>query len=244
MSGLAVAIGNFDGVHLGHRALLRETIEYADEHGLQPAVLTFDPHPTVVVAPDRVPQLLTSIEERIRLLHEFGVGRVHVLPFTKDIAALNPREFVRKVLVEQLHARAVFVGENFRFGVGKQGSPEMLRALGEEFGFVPHFLAPVSFRGQVVSSTAIRQYLEAGQVSRANRLLGRCFALQGAVIAGHGIGKRQTVPTLNLQPPPGLLVPRGVSITETTDLDDGRRWHSITNAGTRPIITTTARPTG
>lgn len=233
---VAVAIGNFDGVHRGHCALLAKVREYALQNELQSAVLTFDPHPTVVVAPDRVPLMLTSLPERLRLLRETGVDHVEVLPFTRDTAALDPRGFVSQILCGSLNARAVFVGENFRFGARKQGSTAMLEALGGEFGFASQFLSPVRFRGEIVSSSAIRCHLSEGRVNRANHLLGRPFALSGLVVSGHGIGSKQTVPTLNLRPDPALLVPRGVFITETVDRSSGRRWQSITNAGTRPTF--------
>ena len=237
MKPLALAIGNFDGVHLGHRALLDRTIGSAQDHNLIPAVLTFNPHPTVVVAPSRVPLMLTSLEERLQLLRGAGIEHVEVLSFDKDIAALNPREFVSQILLERLNTKAVFVGENFRFGFRKQGTPEILRALGREFGFEPHFLPPVTLRGEIVSSSAIRQHLLNGQISRANHLLGRCFSLAGPVVSGHGVGSKQTVPTLNLRPSSERLVPRGVFVTETIDIHDGRRrWQSITNAGTRPTF--------
>ena len=232
----ALAIGNFDGVHLGHQALVAATVTYAEQHGLVPAVLTFHPHPTHIVAPHRIPLMICSLAERIRLLQEAGAREVHVEPFTNELAALAPREFVLQILVEKLQAKAVFVGENFCFGAQKAGTPEVLRALGAELDFGTHFLQPVRYRHEIVSSSAIRRYLSEGRVSRANRLLGRCFSLSGPVISGHGIGSKQTVPTLNLRPSPDQLVPRGVYVTETLELPTGRRWQSITNAGVRPTF--------
>lgn len=236
MTGLALAIGNFDGVHLGHRALLDRTIAYARDNGLKSGVLTFNPHPTVVVAPQRVPLLLMSFDERLYRLREAGVDDIEVLHFTEDIARLDPRGFVSQILVDRLHAKAVFVGQNFRFGARKAGTPEVLTSLGREFGFESQFLPPVRFRNEIVSSTAIRNHLQAGRINRANHLLDRCFSLSGPVASGHGIGSRQTVPTLNLRPPAQQLIPRGVFISETIDTITGRRWQSITNAGTRPTF--------
>ena len=233
---LSLAIGNFDGVHLGHRALIDRTIAFARDQDLTPAVLTFDPHPTVVVAPTRVPAMLISLDERLKWLRRAGIEHVEVLSFDKDTAALSPRGFVSQILVERLNTKAVFVGENFRFGFRKQGTPEILRELGRELGFEPQFLPPVMLRGEIVSSSAIRQHLRDGRINRANHLLGRCFSLSGPVVSGHGVGSKQTVPTLNLLPSSGQLVPRGVFVTETVDAQDGRRWQSITNAGTRPTF--------
>jgi riboflavin kinase/FMN adenylyltransferase len=232
----ALAIGNFDGVHLGHQALVGAAAAYAEQHCLRPAVLTFHPHPTHVVAPQRVPPMICSLPERVRLLKAAGAAEVYVEPFTQELAALSPREFVLKILVEKLNTKGVFVGENFCFGAQKAGTPEVLRALGEEWGFTTQLLPPVCYRHEVVSSSAIRRYLSEGRVSRANRLLGRCFALSGPVVSGYGIGSKQTVPTLNLLPTPSQLVPRGVYVTETLEESTGRRWQSITNAGVRPTF--------
>jgi riboflavin kinase / FMN adenylyltransferase len=232
----ALAIGNFDGVHLGHQALMAAAVAYAKESALLPAVLTFDPHPTNVVAPQRVPLALCSLPERIRLLKAAGASEVYVEAFTHELAALTPREFVLQILKQKLNAQAVFVGENFCFGAQKSGTPEVLRALGEELGFTTNFLSPVRYRHEIVSSSAIRRYLSAGRISRANRLLGRCFSLDGPVVSGHGIGSKQTVPTLNLRPTPQQIVPRGVYVTETFEIPTGRRWQSITNAGVRPTF--------
>jgi len=232
----ALAIGNFDGVHLGHQALVAATVAHAEQDGLVPAVLTFHPHPTRIVAPHRVPPMICSLAERTRLLREAGAKEIYVEPFTNELAALPPREFVLQVLVEKLKAKAVFVGENFCFGAKKAGTPDVLRALGAEFGFGTHFLPPIRYRNEVVSSSAIRRYLSKGRVNHANRLLGRCFSLSGPIVSGHGIGSKQTVPTLNLRPAPDQLVPRGVYVTETLELSTGRRWQSITNAGVRPTF--------
>jgi riboflavin kinase/FMN adenylyltransferase len=232
----AVTIGNFDGVHRGHQALLKTTCDYASQHQLHPAVLTFHPHPAVFVAPHRVPELICSLEDRIRLLTEAGAQRILVLPFNEHLAQFSPQEFVSQIIVKGLHARAVIVGENFRFGHRQTGTTKTLEELGAAHEFAAHFLPSVSYRGRVVSSSTIRKCIDAGNVSLAGRLLGRCFFLQGDIVKGHGIGSQQTVPTLNLAPPKGQIIPRGVYITETSEPSTGRLWPSITNAGTRPTF--------
>ena len=234
----ALAIGNFDGVHLGHQALLRKTVgsdDASDKGGLS-AVLTFDPHPTTVVAPERVPLKIYNLEQRLALLAHFGALQITVLPFTSAVSRLSPYEFVEQILVRALRVQTVVVGENFRFGFGQGGGTSTLARLGEEFGFQTFFLPPVIERGEVVSSSAIRRYLLEGRIGRANRMLGRCFALDGPVVSGFGIGSKQTVPTLNLQPPSEQVIPRGVFITETVDSLTGKRWQSITNCGLRPTF--------
>jgi riboflavin kinase/FMN adenylyltransferase len=232
----AVTIGNFDGVHLGHRTLIRQTRQIARAHGWSTCVLTFDPHPTMVVAPERAPKLICSLEERLQLLESAGAERILVLPFTMQIAEMSPREFVETVLADALNARAVVVGQNFRFGYKQLGDTTVLAQLGTEFGFEPHFLAPITTRGELVSSTAIRRHLREGNVSRVGRLLGRCFSISGQIVRGRGIGSKQTVPTLNLQPGSGTIPAQGIYITETRDLSDGRQWHSVTSVGTNPTF--------
>jgi riboflavin kinase/FMN adenylyltransferase len=232
----AVAIGNFDGVHLGHRTLLRQTRQIAWSNGWKTAVLTFDPHPAAVVAPERAPRLICSLQERLRLLEQAGAEQILVLPFTSQVAKMPPEEFIVKVLVESLNARTVIVGQNFHFGYKQTGNAEVMARLGDRFGFGAHFIAPVTCRGEIVSSTAIRNHVCRGQMTRAGRLLGRCFSMEGEIVSGHGIGSKQTVPTLNLRPGPEVMPRRGVYITEAEDLEDGRRWQSITNAGVRPTF--------
>jgi riboflavin kinase / FMN adenylyltransferase len=232
----ALAIGNFDGVHIGHQALLSEMLARASQSALPPAVLTFDPHPTVIVAAERTPPLICTLDQRLRLLELAGVARIFVLPFTKEIARLSPQEFVSQILVDALETKVVFVGENFRFGHKQAGTSETLRALGEQLGFACQFVEPVAWHSEIVSSSRIRQYITSGKVARAGRLLGRCFALEGPVVSGQGVGSKQTVPTLNLRPAPGQIVPRGVYVTETLECRIDRTWPSITNAGVRPTF--------
>jgi riboflavin kinase/FMN adenylyltransferase len=232
----ALAIGNFDGVHRGHQALLAEVVRFARERNLQSAVLTFDPHPTSIVAPNRVPRQICSTTERVRLLKTQGITHVEVLPFTAELARLSPEEFVKSVVVDGLRAKAVFVGENFLFGFKKSGNCETLQQLGLTYDYFAHCMKPVVYRGEVVSSTRVRQYIEGGRIVRANRLLARPFSLSGRVVPGRGIGSKQTVPTLNLRPEPNQVLPPGVYVTKTRELHGSREWQSITNVGTRPTF--------
>lgn len=232
----ALAIGNFDGVHIGHQELLRRTVEAASGNDLTPAVLTFHPHPAAIVAPERVPEMLCTVEERVRLILSYGIRHVIVLPFTAELSRLSPRDFVEQHLLKSLQARHLLVGENFRFGHGQAGDAALLKQLGEQLGFQTSFLSAVSFRGEVVSSSAIRRHVRSNNVSRANRLLGRCFSVVGRVVGGQGIGSKETVPTLNQLPVPGLVTPLGIYVTETLERDTGRCWQSVTSVGTRPTF--------
>jgi riboflavin kinase/FMN adenylyltransferase len=238
----AVTIGNFDGVHAGHRRILRRLKELAAERGWKPSVLTFHPHPTRVVAPARTPRLMTTPEQRCALAGGEGIQQVLILPFTPEIARLEPEEFVSRIVARKLGARAVLVGHNFRFGHGQHGNTEVLRQLGERYGFCTEIVPAVRLRGQLVSSSAIRQWVEAGQVARAARLLERCYSLEGDVVPGHGIGSKRTVPTLNLAPTTDVWPARGVYITRTHDLENPRSWPSVTNIGVRPTFGGDDRP--
>lgn len=233
----AVSIGNFDGVHEGHRELFRRNRAIAESNRLIPSILTFDPHPTRVVAPDRAPKLLTTMEQRLVLIAQEGIRQAFVLPFDIAFSRLEPSEFVRQVLVDGIGARVVLVGDNFRFGAKQAGDVNTLRTLGEQLGFVTEVVPGIFVRGTAASSTAVREAITSGQVGRACRFLGRPYWLEGDVVSGFGIGSKQTVPTLNLATKAEVLPASGVYITRTHDLDRGdRRWPSITNVGFRPTF--------
>jgi riboflavin kinase / FMN adenylyltransferase len=233
----AVTIGNFDGTHIGHRQLLRGVVEAARERALHATVLTFDPHPAAIVAPERPLRLLSTHTERSTLMQREGIEQVLILPFTFEVAHLTPQEFVEQVLVNTLGARVVVVGENFRFGHKQAGNTRVLAELGERFGFETRIVGAVKRRGRIVSSSEVRRAVETGDVALAARLLERAYALEGEVIAGHGIGAKQMVPTLNLRTPAEVIPCTGVYITRTADLDRvERQWDSVTNVGYRPTF--------
>jgi riboflavin kinase/FMN adenylyltransferase len=229
----AVIIGNFDGVHVGHQHLCREAAALAGERGLRPTALTFDPHPACVVAPDRAPRLLTTPEERVELMGRYGIQQALILPFTREVAAMSPEDFVRTVIVKALGAKLVLVGDNFRFGRKQAGDAHLLAALGKTEGFETRMVSAIRCRGRAVSSSAVRKLIDEGDVSLACRLLNRPYSISGEIVRGHGIGAKQTVPTLNLQTDAQVLPARGVYLTRTFD---GRKWNSITNVGYRPTF--------
>ena len=236
---VAVTIGNFDGVHTGHQLLLHEVTTAAREKGLQPAVLTFDPHPASIVAPQRAARLLSTQAERCSILAREGIEYVLVLPFTREMAHWTPEQFVERVLVKALRARVVIVGSNFLFGHDQAGDTKVLAQLGQRFGFETRVITPVKRRGRTVSSSEIRRAVESGNVALAARLLGRPYATAGVVVPGHGIGSKQTVPTLNLRTHAQVLPATAVYITRTFDLESPRHWNSITNIGYRPTFEST-----
>jgi riboflavin kinase/FMN adenylyltransferase len=232
----AMTIGNFDGVHKGHQQIMRRVLAIAREYGWKSAVLTFDPHPSKLVAPDRAPRLLTTTEQRARLILEQGIDEVLILPFTPEIARLTPEEFVREILENKLNARAVLVGDNFRFGNRAAGDAGTMDELGEKYGFSTEIVTAISWRGRVISSSEIRRLIEAGDVSLACRMLGRPYALQGEVVHGDGRGSKQTVPTLNLNTKAEVLPKIGVYVTRTRDLNKSHVWPALTNVGYRPTF--------
>lgn len=237
----AITIGNFDGVHAGHRALLARTLAVARARGLKPSALTFHPHPTAIVAPHRTPRLLTSIPARAALLAEAGIAQTLVLPFDQLLADLEPAEFFQRVLRRDLGAEAIVVGENFRFGRRQSGDVNTLRELGFGMGVRIEIVPAVRRRGFTVSSSQIRALLAAGRVGAAARLLERPYALAGSVVRGAGRGARETVPTLNLELPSlddatRALPLDGVYVTRTHDAGSARSWPSITNVGYRPTF--------
>jgi riboflavin kinase/FMN adenylyltransferase len=241
----ALTIGNFDGVHYGHRQILRRVKAIAETNHWKPSVLTFDPHPTRVVAPERTPPLLTTPEARVALMQEEGIEQVLILPFNLELARLTPEDFVSRILVDALGARAVLVGDNFRFGYKHAGDVRLLTELGRKLGFIVEIVPAVTCRGRIVSSTGIRDLIRAGHVDLSARFLLHPYALEGAVVSGRGVGSKQTVPTLNLSTTAEVLPATGVYITRTSDISASprlrvektpSRWNSITNIGYRPTF--------
>jgi riboflavin kinase/FMN adenylyltransferase len=231
-----LAIGNFDGIHLGHQAILRATVDRAHALNAVSTALTFDPSPRKVLRPETAPPLLSTSAQRTEWFNLLGLEAVVVLPFTLELARLSPEEFVEQILLRDLRIKAVLVGENFRFGHKQAGDVKLLSELGAKHGFAVVIVPPVVYRGEVVSSTIIRREIAAGDVSHAARLLGRPFVLTGEVVSGTGTGRCFTFPTLNLAPEQELLPARGVYVTRTCLDGETRSHRSVTNIGMRPTF--------
>lgn len=231
----AVAIGNFDGVHLGHQALVRAAVADARAAASQAVVLTFVPHPARVVAPERAPRELLTLEQRAEILEGLGVDVVAVLRFDAAVAALSPADFVRSVLVGRLAAGAVIVGERFRFGHGRAGDVELLARLGPELGFRVHAVPAVLQEGAPVSSSRVREALAAGEVAHAARLLGRAPFVDGVVVRGDGRGRGLGVPTANLDPANEILPADGVYAARAR-FEPARARPCVVNVGRRPTF--------
>lgn len=233
--GVAVTLGTFDGVHLGHQALLRRLKEAGQEHGLNTVAVTFDRHPLDTVSPGHTPPLLNTSRERVDRLAAYKPGRVLVLVFDEHFARLDARRFVRQVLVERIGVRHIVVGENFRFGWMREGVPDLLQEMGEELGFRVDVLPPVEVHGRAVSSSLIRRTLQEGDVRRAADYLGGCYRIRGTVVHGDARGRQLGYPTANLDVPAERLMPaRG--IYAVNGRFNGLQLRGAANIGTRPTL--------
>src|SRR5579859_1867406 len=238
--GTVVSVGNFDGVHLGHRFLLGRVVERAWSLGVRAVAVTFEPHPTTLLRPDAAPALITpTLEERLALLSTTGVDATVVLPFTPEFSQQSATAFVQDVLLQQLRAVEVHEGGNFRFGYRAEAGVEELRRLGSKLGFAVEVYGALRVRGIDVSSSRIRRLVMEGDVRRARWLLGRPLSLLSTPARGRGIGTRLTVPTINLAAYPGLVPAAGVYVTRMQVQDangDDVCFDAVTNVGTRPTF--------
>jgi riboflavin kinase / FMN adenylyltransferase len=231
-----VTIGNFDGVHLGHQHVIARAREVAAElGGLDVVVVTFDPHPIAVLRPEHAPPTLTSIESRAGLLRDAGVDDVLVVPFSREVADWSPERFVREVIADTLHAQAVVVGANFRFGNRASGDLSTLSTLGAELDFSAEGI-PLDGGPQVWSSTYVRNCLAAGDVEGAAEALGRPFTVRGVVVEGDKRGRALGFPTANV-PALGVAAPTdGVYAGELRRLDTGEVYPAAISVGTNPTF--------
>jgi riboflavin kinase / FMN adenylyltransferase len=227
-------IGNFDGVHLGHQSLVRHLAERAAQIGGTPTVVTFDPHPLEVLAPDNAPRPIQTLAQKLSTLESLGVGLAVVIPFDLKLARMTARDFAVGILCEKLRLSEIYVGPNFAFGHRREGSFSLLKEIGREKGFLVGNVHQVQFRGSRVSSTAIRQALLWGQVALARRLLGRPFVLEGTVIHGDARGTALRIPTANMDTANQIVPRRGVYATM---IEVDRDCHpGVTNIGVRPTV--------
>ena len=209
--GAAITIGTFDGVHLGHRALIARTIAEAETRGCRSVVVTWDRHPLMTLRPEAAPRLLSGPERKMELLEATGIDAVAIIPFTEELSHLPPEGFVDRVLVSGLNANAIFVGQGWRFGHKRAGDMDLLRKLGDENGFVAEPVDLASEDGDAVSSSRIREAVAAGHMNVARRLLGRVFDVDGIVVGGDKRGAGLGFPTANIECDPHLAYPaRGV----------------------------------
>jgi riboflavin kinase/FMN adenylyltransferase len=236
-----LALGNFDGVHRGHRKILDRVHRVAAERAATSVVMTFDPHPPRVVRPDKAPALLMTIAQKLEALGEAGLHGGAIVRFTRELSRWDPETFVRAVLVDWLRVAEVWVGSNFLFGHDRTGNFTMLRTLGARFGFRAEKIDPVRYKDFVVSSTRIRRLVSEGRVDEAGALLGHQYYIDGTVVRGDQRGRTIGFPTANLCTENELLPPDGVYAT-TTKIG-AVVWPSITNIGVRPTVDASGRRT-
>ncbi|HJY88388.1 MAG TPA: riboflavin biosynthesis protein RibF [Candidatus Acidoferrales bacterium] len=229
-----ISVGNFDGVHCGHKQVLKEVVQRARAIGAKAVGVTFDPHPVRILRPDVAPKLITPQPRKEAHLAECGLDALLVIPFTRDFSMTTAAEFARNILAGRLHAVEVHEGENFHFGHKAQGTTGRLAELGREFGFEVKSYPVMMLRGSPVSSSHIRELLAAGKVSRARHLLGRVFSITATPGRGRGYGHKYTVPTINLSRYDELAPGDGVYITRTRV--DRETFDSVTNIGKRPTF--------
>jgi len=230
-----VTVGFFDGVHLGHRAVLGRTVEVARERGLASAAVTFDRHPREVLTPGKEPRLLTTVERRASLIAETGIDALVVLEFTEGFSKWPAEEFIRRVLVEGLDVEHVVMGADFTFGHGARGNVEMLIEVGPRHGFTAERVGFVEVDGRRISSSSIRRALSEGDLGWPHRALGRRFVVDGTVVPGAGRGHAIGYPTANLRTWPRLLLPGGGIYAGRAEVDGVRRLAAI-DVGTNPTF--------
>jgi riboflavin kinase/FMN adenylyltransferase len=231
---LHLALGVFDGVHVGHRAVIEAARQQVESHGGNCVVVTFDPHPIRVLAPERAPrQLLASLDHKARLLEKIHVDALLALPFTREFAQISATDFIES-LVRHQHVTTIAVGEDWRFGKGREGDASFLRRIGEKLGFQVIALPPVMHQGERISSTRIRQSIRDGAMANAAEMLGRPYGIEGLVVKGQQLGRTLGFPTANIAlgeeqlPPDGVWAVRGHG--------DGHAWQGVANLGNRPTV--------
>lgn len=236
---LFLAIGVFDGVHLGHQAVISTSAEHAKAAGGTPVVVTFDPHPEKVLRPANAPHLLTATQHKIALIRDLGVRHLLVIGFDKDFAATPAERFVERLLANAKPLGEICVGHEWSFGKGRAGNLNLLKKIGARVGFDVVGIPPVKVNGEVISSTAIRQAVADGDFARAARMLGRDYAILGTVVRGDNIGEKLGYPTANLSAHSEQFPPNGVYLAEAKI--DNRLHCGLINLGVRPTIAT-AKP--
>ncbi len=226
----AITIGNFDGVHSGHRVLFEKVKEWARKLGGHSVVMTFHPHPMAVLSPGNGPRFITSHQRKLELIEAAGIDATIVVPFDTDFARISAREFVETVLVEKIGVKAVVVGYDYRFGRDRQGDIEFLREMGKKFGFAVEMVSGIELDGTVVSSTAIRQLIQQGELPVANKLLGRPYEISGTVVPGRQRGGRLLgFPTANIRMKEQVPPKPGVYVVEV--MVDGKLYGGAANLG-------------
>ena len=232
---LFLAIGVFDGVHRGHQAVISTSADHAAASNGTPVVVTFDPHPEKVLRPQAAPHLLSATQHKIALIRALGVEHLLIITFDKEFAATEPEDFVQKLVIHSKPLREICVGHEWSFGKNRRGNLDLLKKLGAKFNFDVVGIPPVKINGAVVSSTAIRQAIEKGDLAKAAEMLGREYPILGTVTRGDNLGKKIGFPTANLSAHSEQFPPNGVYVAEARI--DGELYRGVINLGIRPTVT-------
>lgn len=229
-----MAIGNFDGVHVGHQALFRKTAELAFLHEGTAIAFTFEPHPLKIIAPEKVPPLLTHFKQKMALIESFGISMVICADFTREFADQRPRDFSKNILFEKIGVKEIVVGFDYAFGRGREGTIPYLEKMGEEFGFRVHVVQPFKLNGHTVSSSHVRELIEAGQVETASQFLGRNYSIIGPVISGYKTGHAIGFPTANIDTSKVQIPGTGVYAVQVTYKN--KPYDGVANIGFNPTF--------
>ena len=238
----AVTIGNFDGVHAGHQAMLRRLVENAHLMGLVPCVLTFEPHPREFFTPEQAPARLTSLREKLEIFEGFGIEHAHICRFTKGFSQLSAQDFIERILVQGLNAKWLLIGDDFRFGAKRAGDYAMLVESGQRDGFEVAAMHSVMVEGLRASSTAVRESLVAGNLELARHLLGRPYSVSGRVVHGDKLGTEIGFPTANIQLKHNKPPLSGIFAVELSGLQGGI-LRGVASLGVRPTVKQNGKPT-
>ncbi|MBN2372377.1 bifunctional riboflavin kinase/FAD synthetase [bacterium] len=234
LSNVCLSMGNFDGLHLGHKKIIDSMMERASQIGGMGVLFTFSPHPRWILTPDAPMLLLTTLHEQVRILSKWRLGVLFLAKFDQCMATMDPERFVEDILVKRLMIKEIFVGEGFTFGHKKAGTIDLLERLGGNFGFKVNKIGLMKREGHVISSTLIRHKIRSGHIEQANQLLGYEYGLTGKVIKGSGRGWHLGYPTANLKIVSKVLPPKGVYLVKIEK--QGRIWPGLANLGSKPTF--------
>lgn len=230
----SLTIGNFDGVHLGHRKILNTLVQSARATGTTSILVSFEPHPLQLLMPRKAPILITPLVDKISIINKWDLDILAILDFNKAFSQLTGEQFVEEIILGIFRAKHIFVGNNFIFGHRRSGDVPLLKQLSKTLDFVVHILPQVVVRGSRVSSSRIRNLIQSGQISAANRLLGRYHTLTGTIVPGRGLGQKLLLPTLNILPTTELIPHPGVYVSES--IIQSQHYPSVTNVGWAPTV--------
>ncbi len=234
-SGVGIALGNFDGLHIGHMALVNRVVELSRKRGLKSLLYTFSNHPENIIAQRVITHLITTNQMKIDILNDSDLDFLYFDDFDEAYMKMEPREFVQKIIIEKFNAKLVVVGFHYHFGYKGEGDISLLKRLGDERGFEVHIVEPIKVGNVIVSSSAIRTLLKTGDVEQAAVFMNRKYAVKGEVIKGKTLGRQIGFPTINLIPNESNILPsKGVYLTET--IVDNHTYYSVTNIGTNPTV--------